>query len=79
MAWGDCIYNRCAMAKIFPGRFTAAIDGPFVVFMIGMRINRLWAFRKWMPVARAMPEMLAVLAKNPVKGMLGVQHLGTLA
>jgi hypothetical protein len=60
------------MAKIFPGRFTAAIDGPFVVFMIGMRINRLWAFRKWMPVARAMPEMLAVLAKNPAKGMLGV-------
>lgn len=60
------------MPKIFPGRFTADINEPFVVFLIGMRINRLWAFRKWMPVASAMPPMLAALAKNPAKGLLGV-------
>ena len=28
------------MAAVFRGRFTAEIDGPFVVFIIGMRINR---------------------------------------
>ena len=60
------------MAKIFAGRFTAAIDEPFVVFLIGMRINRLWAVHKWMPVAKAMPMMLAMLEKNPAKGLLGV-------
>jgi hypothetical protein len=29
------------MAKVIPGRYTAQTDEPFVVFMIGMRINRL--------------------------------------
>ena len=60
------------MPRIFPGRFTADIDGPFVVFLIGMRINQLWAFRKWMPVAKAIPPMLDLLTKNPAKGLLGV-------
>jgi hypothetical protein len=60
------------MPKIFPGRFTADIDGPFVVFLIGMRINQLWAVHKWMPVAKAMPPMLELLAKSPAKGLLDV-------
>jgi Monooxygenase af470-like len=37
------------------GRFTARVDGEFVVFLIGMRINRPWKVRQWLPVARAMP------------------------
>lgn len=61
------------MPKIFPGRFTADIDGPFVVFLIGMRINQLWAFHKWVPVAKAMPPMLDLLTKSPAKGLLGVE------
>lgn len=61
------------MPKVFPGRYTARIDGPFVVFLIGMRINQLWAVHKWMPVASAMPSMLNLLAKNPAKGFLGVE------
>jgi hypothetical protein len=28
------------MAKVMPGRFTAQTDEPFVVFIIGMRVNR---------------------------------------
>jgi hypothetical protein len=60
------------MPKIFPGRFTADIHEPFVVFLIGLRINRLWAFHKWMPVAKSMPQMLELLAKNPAKGLLGL-------
>ena len=62
------------MAKIFPGRYTARIEGPFAVFLIGMRINQLWAVHKWVPVAAAMPPMLAMLRKHPAKGMLGVEQ-----
>ena len=38
------------MAKIFNGRYTAKTDQPFVVFLIGMRINQWWRFDKWLPV-----------------------------
>jgi hypothetical protein len=61
------------MPKVFPGRYTARIDGPFAVFLIGMRINQLWAVHKWMPIASAMPSMLNQLAKDPAKGFLGVE------
>jgi hypothetical protein len=29
------------MSQVIPGRFTAEIDEPFVVFLIGMRISQL--------------------------------------
>lgn len=59
------------MPQVIPGRFTAEIDEPFVVFMIGMRINKLFAFSKWIPTARAMSPMLRSLNQNPEKGFLG--------
>ncbi len=59
------------MAEIFNGRYTAKTDEPFVVFMIGMRINRLWAVHKWLPVFRSMVPMLTTLYKHPEKGFLG--------
>jgi hypothetical protein len=52
-------------------RLTASIEGSFVVFLIGMRINKPWKIHKWLPVARAMPRMLAELAARPESGMLG--------
>jgi hypothetical protein len=52
-------------------RFSASVDGPFVVFLIGMRINKLWKPHKWWPVAQAMPRMLRELSANPQAGMLG--------
>jgi len=58
------------MSVVFPGRFTAVIDGPFVVFIIGMRINRLLAVHKWLPVARAMKPMLDHLLAHPELGLL---------
>jgi len=61
------------MSQVFPGRYTAQIEGPFVVFLIGMRINRLLAVRKWVPVVKAMPGMLSELYKNPESGFLGAQ------
>jgi len=60
-----------AMAKIIAERMTAKIDGEVAVFLIGMRINRVWKIHKWLPVARAMPRMLRELSENRDLGFLG--------
>jgi len=52
-------------------RLFASMEGSFVVFLIGMRINKLWKVGKWWPVARAMPRMLEELERQPELGMLG--------
>ena len=54
-------------------RMTGRIEGEFVVFLIGMRINRWWKVHKWLPVARAMPRMIAELATKPELGFLGAE------
>ena len=55
------------------GRWTHGRDDDgLVVFLIGMRVNRLRAVRTWLPVASAMPRMLAELARDPALGLLGV-------
>jgi len=59
------------VAKVMPGRYTAQTGEPFVVFLIGMRINRFFAFRKWIPTALAMGPMLRTLFQHPEKGFLG--------
>ena len=64
------------MAKVHGGRFTADIEGDFVVFIIGMRINKLRKVRKWVPVAMAMPRMLRYLEQNPQEGLLGYRYAG---
>jgi hypothetical protein len=61
------------MAKIFPGRYTAKFEGPFVVFLIGFRVNRLFAFGKWMPVAKAMGPMIKELYENKELGFIHAQ------
>lgn len=61
------------MAAIHPGRFTAQIEGDFVVFLIGMRINRLLLVHKWIPVTVAMPRMLRELMRQPELGLLHAQ------
>jgi hypothetical protein len=61
------------MAKVFAGRYTAQIDGSFVVFMIGMRVNRLWAVHKWLPTMMAMGPMIRTLYQHPEKGFLGAK------
>ncbi len=55
---------------VYPGRYTASIEGPFVVFLIGFRINRLLAIGKWLRVARAMGPMQNELYANPSLGLL---------
>lgn len=59
------------MAQIIPGRFTAQHNESFVVFIIGMRVNKLFAFRKWFMAANAMAPMLRTLYAHPEKGFLG--------
>lgn len=59
------------MATVNRGRMTAQIDGEFVVFLIGMRVNKPWAVRAWLPVALAMPRMIRELSANPELGFLG--------
>ena len=49
------------MAKVLAKRMTAEVEGEFVVFLIGMRINAFWKIHKWLPVALAMPRMLREL------------------
>ncbi len=61
------------MAKIFPGRYSAQIEGSFVVFIIGMRINKFLSFSNWVPVAKAMPAMLRELYANKQLGFLHVE------
>lgn len=58
---------------IHADRLTAQIEDPFVVFLIGMRINRPWKVHRWWPVAMAMPRMLRELAAQPQRGMLGAE------
>ena len=64
------------MAEIIAERMTAAPDGEVVVFLIGMRINRFWKLRKWLPVAFAMPRMLRELERSPDVGFLGFHRIG---
>src|SRR3954466_7733817 len=73
-ASSQCTLGRrtLPMSKVIPGRMTAEIDGDFVVFLIGMRINKPWKLHKWLPVFVAMPRMLKELQGRPEAGLLGV-------
>ncbi len=52
------------------GRYTAYTDQPFVVFLIGMRVNKPLHVRKWLPVANAMAPMIRHLKEHPEAGLL---------
>lgn len=58
------------MSSVYRGRYTASIEGSFVVFIIGMRVNRLWAIHSWLPVALAMRSMIKRLRAESDIGLL---------
>ena len=60
--------------SVFPGRYRAQIDGDFVVFIIGMRVNRPLKVRQWFPVFRAMPKMIKELEGRPETGFLAANQ-----
>jgi hypothetical protein len=49
------------VTDILSERVHAELDEPFVVFVVGMRINSLRRVRAWLPVFRVMPRMLREL------------------
>jgi hypothetical protein len=59
--------------RIIEDRVTAEVDrDEFVVFLIGLRVNKLWKIHKWLPVARAMGRMIKELQEA---GGLGLRHV----
>jgi hypothetical protein len=65
------------MPAIIDRRVTAQIDGEFVVFLIGMRINKPCKTHKWLPMFRAFPKMMKELESSPPDvGFLGYSNLG---
>nr|WP_281403173.1 DUF4188 domain-containing protein [Sulfitobacter aestuariivivens] len=57
----------------------AKIEGDFVVFLIGARINKWWRVRDLLWFAKTMPKMLRELSNLPAQdtGFLGYQSLST--
>ncbi|RQP22587.1 DUF4188 domain-containing protein [Albitalea terrae] len=51
-------------------RVTATLEGDFVVFLIGVRINKPLLIHKWFPVVQAMPRMLKELSRQPDLGFI---------
>jgi hypothetical protein len=52
-------------------RMSAHIEGEFVVFLIGARVNHWWQLGKFKWVGQAMNAMIAELEKQPESGFLG--------
>jgi len=59
------------MTQVLNTRMTAKLEDDFIVFLIGMRINKLWKLHRWLPVAKAMPKMLHELEQKKDLGLLG--------
>lgn len=64
------------MPKTINERMTVNLQGDFVVFLIGMRINRPWKLHKWLPIPGAMSKMLKELSQKPESGFMGFQLYG---
>ncbi len=58
------------MSEIIRERVTAQPDAGFVVFLIGMRVNKPWKVHKWLPVGLAMGRMLRELSSRPNPDLL---------
>jgi hypothetical protein len=57
--------------EVINDRMCAEVNGEVVVFLIGMRFNKLWKIHKWLPVFLAMPKMIRELEGKPELGFLG--------
>lgn len=47
------------------------MDGEFVVFLIGLRLNKPWLVHRWWPMVRLLRPMLRQLEARPESGFLG--------
>lgn len=67
------------MADVKSGRWTAKIEGDFVVFIIGARVNSKWQLVRSLADLggrRSLNYMLKYLAEHPEKGLLGYEQAG---
>jgi hypothetical protein len=66
------------MGKVKQGTWTARLEGDFVIFIIGTRLDPLHPIRWWNDVGgmRGMQHMLKYLSEHPEKGMLGYHFFG---
>lgn len=62
------------MADVFEGRWSGVLDDDFVVFLIGMRINKPWKVHKWLPVAKSMRPMQVELMQNTDLGCMHIEN-----
>ena len=60
------------MVEIHDERLHAERNGEFVVFLVGMRINRLRNVHRWLPVALSAPRMVE---EQEQEGLLGSRFL----
>lgn len=59
--------------SIIPRRMTAKIEGDFVVFLIGARLNKLWKLGSFKWVGDSMNAMIKELEQRPESGFLGYE------
>ena len=62
--------------EINSGRWTARIEGEFVVFLIGAEVRDPEQAGRAAGLLMAMADMLGELAQDPGKGLLGFQQFG---
>jgi len=70
--------GKASGKRVVARHVAASIEGDFVVFLIGMRINKWWKPHKWLPPLRAMRPMLEELSADPESGLLGFRYVGKL-
>lgn len=58
------------MVATINDRIAATIEGDFVVFLIGARVNRWWKIPQILQTTRAMGRMLEELYANPELGLM---------
>lgn len=56
--------------QVHYGRWTTGNNSEVTLFVLGIRINKLTAARKWLPVIRALPPMLKELAGEKDSGLI---------
>ena len=62
--------------ELFNGRHSASIQGDFVIFLIGARLNRLRSLLTFMRIGRQMDGMQRELLANPQLGCLHIENWG---
>ena len=69
----DTSHLAATDGRLITDRVTAKVDSDEItVFLIGMRINRPWKIHRWLPVARAMGQMIQELYAHRE---LGFRHV----